>query len=80
MYEDQIKEVNTWFAENEEYETYRHTTKEDGEDVYAVGQYKVDEFIDFLRENVTDLIGINVKIGGGGIWFSSEDLERARFY
>ena len=51
-----------------------------GEDVYSVSQYDIDDFCDYLRENEPDLIGIPCMVGGGGIWFTSEDLEKARYY
>lgn len=80
MYKDQIKELNKWFRKHNNYGTYHHTKQVHGEDVYCVSQYDIDEFNDYLRENEPDLIGIPCMVGGGGIWFTSEDLENARYY
>ncbi len=82
MYNDQIKELNKWFRkmEKESYGTYHHTLKKDGEDIYAVESSDIEQFTDYLRENVPDLIGIPCRVGNDGIWFSSEDLEKASFY
>lgn len=82
MYKDDIQKVNRWFRKKEKdsFGTYHHTMRKDGEDVYAVGTTDLDEFCDFLRENILDLIGFDCKVGNDGIWFSSGDLEKARFY
>ena len=80
MYKDQIKELNKWFRKHKDYGTYHHTKQVHGEDVYCVSQYDIDKFNDYLRENEPDLIGIPCMVGGGGIWFTSEDLENARYY
>lgn len=82
MYEDDIKKLNKWFRKKEKDSlgTYHHTKRKDGEDVYAVDTSDVEEFCDFLRENILDMIGFNCMVGNDGIWFSSDDLKRARFY
>lgn len=38
-----------------------------------------EDFADFLRENVLDLICIHGKIGNDGVWFSTAELEKAVF-
>lgn len=82
MYKDDVQKLNRWFRKKEKDSigTYHHSMRKDGEDVYAVGASDVDEFCDFLRENILDLIGFHCMVGNDGIWFSSDDLEKARFY
>lgn len=81
MSEDKIKLVDQWFKDNAEeyYDLYHHTEEEDGEDVYFVPSGAMEAFCDFLAENMTDLICIRGKIGNDGVWFSSADLEKAKY-
>jgi len=80
MYDDDIKMLDEWFAEYTDYGTYHHTKEEDGEDVYAVSASDIELFCYYLKENGADLIGIPCMIGNDGIWFTSEDLKKAKFY
>lgn len=74
MYEDDIKELNEWFEDEERsFETGR------ADDEYNVDQADVDDFCDFMREQYPDLIGIPCMVGTGGIWFTKDDLEKARY-
>jgi hypothetical protein len=75
MYEEDIQELNKWF--NDEDRSYDTGYNECGE--YTVSQYDVDDFCDYLRENEPDLVGIRCMVGGGGMWFQHEDLEKARY-
>ena len=75
MYEENIEELNKWF--NDEERSFNTGYNEDGE--YSVGQYDVNDFCDYLRENEVDLIGIECMVGTNGIWFSKENLETARY-
>lgn len=80
MYDDDIKAVREWFDSEDRVFSYCHTEAEDGEDVMFVAASDFEDFADFLRENILDLICIPGKIGNDGVWFSSEDLEKAKFY
>lgn len=80
MYDDDIKAVQDWCNRKEHTFSYCHTYEDDGEDVIFVSSYDFEEFADWLRENVKDLIYIPGKIGNDGVWFSSLDLEKANFY
>lgn len=80
MYDDDIKAIQDWCKDEEHTFSYCHTEEDDGEDVIFVSAYDFEEFADWLRENVLDLICIQGKIGNDGVWFSSADLERANFY
>lgn len=82
MDKDEICIIDDWFKKKEKdsYETYHHTEKADGEDVYAVSAYDIEDFTDLLGENFPDLIGLQCMIGGGGIWFRSGDLAKADYY
>lgn len=80
MYDDDIKAVQEWCKNEERTFSYCHTEEDDGEDVIFVSMYDFKEFADWLRENVMDLICIPGKIGNDGVWFSSADLEKAKFY
>ena len=75
MYEESIEKLNKWF--DDEDRSFDTDYNENGE--YTVSQYDVDDLCDYLRENEPDLIGIKFMIGGGGIWFKREDLEKARY-
>lgn len=80
MSEDDIKAVQEWCKEKEHTFSYCHTEEDDGEDIIFVSMYDFEEFADWLGQNVIDLICIPGKIGNDGVWFSSADLERAKFY
>lgn len=80
MYDDDVKAIKEWCNDNEHTFSYFHTEEDDGEDVIFVSMYDFEEFADWLRENVMGLLHIPGKIGNDGVWFSSADLEKARFY
>lgn len=77
MYDEQIKALNDWI-DDEEHRSFG--TGRDDEGVYVVCARDVEDFCDFLRENVMDLIGIKCMVGNDGIWFHEDDLEDAKFY
>lgn len=79
MYKENVKALNAWFRKHKSYGTYHHTKQVHGEDVYAVSQYDVDEFCDYLRENEPDIVGIPCMVGDSGIWFTSENLEETDY-
>ena len=76
MYEENIIELNKWFDDKER--CYDTGYNEVGE--YSVSQLDVDDFCDYLREHEPDLIGIPCMVGTSGIWFTREQLEKARYY
>lgn len=80
MYEDDIKAVMEWCNAEEHTFSYAHTDEDDGEDVIFVATNDYVEFADWLRENILDLICIRGKIGNDGVWFSKDDLEKAKFF
>lgn len=80
MYEDDIKAIQEWCNAEERCFSYCHTEEEDGEDVIFVWAGDFPDFTDWLRRNVTDLICIPGKIGNDGVWFTTADLEKAKFY
>ena len=80
MYDDDIKAIQDWCKDEERIFSYCHTEEDDGEDVIFVSASDFEEFADWLRESVLDLVCIQGKIGNDGVWFSSADLERAKFY
>lgn len=80
MYDDNIKAIQDWCKDKERTFSYCHTEEDDGEDVIFISALDFNDFADWLRENVYDLICIPGKIGNDGVWFSSADLERAKFY
>lgn len=80
MYDEEIKAIREWLNSKERTFSYSHTEEEDGEDVMFVSADEFEEFADFLRENVLDLICIPGKIGNDGVWFSTADCEKAKFY
>ena len=75
MNEDQIEELNKWFADEER--TYE--TRFDGE-VYTVSIFDIEDFCDFLRDHTYDLIGIPCMVGTCGIHFTKDDLYEAKYY
>lgn len=78
MYEKE--KIITWFDSREHFGTYCHTLERDGEDVFVVEASDVADFGDFLEEQYPDVAYIPCKVGKGGIWFSSEDLDDAVSY
>lgn len=80
MYDDDIKAIKDWCNAEKHTFSYCHTEEDDGEDVIFVASSDYEEFANWLRENVIDLIYIPGKIGNDGVWFSSSDLEIAKFY
>ncbi len=74
MYDDEIKELNKWFADEERC----YDTGFNGEE-YTVSESEVEDFCDFLRDQNPDLIGIQCMVGTSGIWFTSDDLKNARY-
>ena len=79
MYEDDVEKIDGWFQEDRTF-SYHHTEEEDGEDIYFVSAMDFEEFAEFLAQNLTDFMYIPGKIGNDGVWFSTSDLEKARFY
>jgi len=80
MDDDEIKAIREWCNAEESSFSYSHTEEDDGEDVIFVASDDYQEFAEWLRENVLDLICIPGKIGNDGVWFSSADLKKAKFY
>lgn len=73
MYDEHIQMINDWFEKHENYGTY-HV-----DDEYAVWISDMCEFIDLIAE-IPDLIYIPCDLGTEGIFFTSEDLQKARYY
>lgn len=80
MDDDNIKAVKDWCNSEDHYFSYCHTEEDDGEDVLFVDSGDFEDFADFLRENVLDLIYIPGKIDNDGVWFSTTDLKNAKYY
>ena len=74
MYKDDIEELNKWFADKER----AYETGFNGEE-YIVSEVDVEDFCDFLRELNPDLIGIPCRVGTSGIWFTKDELQKARY-
>ena len=74
MYAEEIEDLNKWFNDEER----RYETSFNGEE-YVVSEADVEEFCDFLRELNPDLIGIPCMVGTSGIWFTANDLNKARY-
>lgn len=74
MYEDDVKELNKWFADKER----AYETGFNGQE-YVVSEVDVEDFCDFLRELNPDLIGISCMVGTSGIWFTNDELQKARY-
>lgn len=79
MHEDEIAELNEWFANMAE-KSYGFTYYDDGEDVYVVADTDMEKFCAHLRNIDPDLIGIPCMVGKSGIWFRSQDLKNAKYY
>lgn len=73
MYDEHIQMINDWFDKHENYGTY-HT-----DDEYAVRIGDMSEFRDLIAE-ITDLIFIPCDFGTEGIFFTTEDLKKAKYY
>lgn len=73
MSEEEINEINDWFEEYKDFETY-HQDEE-----YVISSRHLDEFKEFLNEHFTDLVYIQCYFNGTGIWFYKEDLYKAKF-
>jgi hypothetical protein len=65
--------INDWFKQHDDYGTY-HV-----DDEYSVRIGDMREFSDLIAE-IPDLIYIPCNFGTGGIFFTSEDLQKARYY
>lgn len=77
MDDDDIKKVDEWFdLHTENYGTYH------ADNDYAVCEWDLEAFSDFLREEFPDMVGIPCYFGKGdsAIWFFRENLEKVRFY
>lgn len=77
MYEEDIMKLNGWFDDAVNYSFY---TSRNSDDEYTVEKSDVEKFCDFLRENVSDLVGFTCMIGEDGIWFTRDSLDKAEFY
>ena len=77
MYEDSIQELNKCFDDKEN-RSFDTGYNEDGE--YSVSQYDVDDFLWLSKKKWTWFDVYKHQINGGGIWFTHEDLENAKYY
>ena len=73
MYDEHIQMINDWFKQHDDYGTY-HV-----DDEYAVRIGDMREFRDLIAE-IQDLIYIPCDFGTEGIFFTTEDLNKARYY
>ena len=73
MYDEHIQMINDWFKQHDDYGTY-HV-----DDEYAVRIGDMREFRDLIAE-IPDLICIPCNFGTEGIFFTTEDLNKARYY
>ena len=80
MYDEDRKALHKWFKERKSYGTYHNYSPNKEYDEYVIEQSDVEDFCDFLRENIMDLVGIPCMVGNGGIWFRRTDLDKAKFY
>ena len=74
MYEDEIEALDKWLADEER----AFGTEFNGEE-YIISKSDVGDFCDFLRELNPDLIGIPCRVGTSCIWFTKDDLEKAKY-
>ena len=74
MYDEEIEELHAWLDDDDR----SFDTGFNGEE-YVIGELDVEDFCDFLREQNPDLIGIPCMVGTGGIWFTKDDLDKARY-
>ena len=80
MYDEDRQALHKWFRKHKDYSTYHNYSPNKEYDEYVISQSDVDDFCDFLRENIMDLVGIPCMVGSGGIWFRRTDLDKAKFY
>ena len=80
MYKEDRQALHKWFKEHKSYGTYHNYSPDKEHDEYVIEQSDVEDFCDFLRENIMDLVGIPCMVGGGGIWFRRTELNEAKFY
>ena len=80
MYDEDRKALHEWFKEHKSYGTYHNYSPNKECDEYVINSSDVDDFCDFVRENIIDLAYIPCMVGYGGIWFRRTDLEKAMFY
>ena len=73
MYDEHIKMVNDWFDKHENYGTYH------ANDEYAVRIADMKAFRDLIAK-ITDLCYIPCNFHTEGVFFRTEDLEKARYY
>lgn len=73
MYDEHIQMINDWFKKHEDYGTY-HV-----DDEYAVSTGDLREFGDLIAE-IPDLICIPCSFGSDGIFFKTDDLNKANYY
>lgn len=73
MYDEHIQMINDWFDQHEDYGTY-HV-----DDEYAVRIGDMYEFRDLIAK-ITDLIFLPCKFSTEGLFFTTEDLNNARYY
>lgn len=73
MYNEHIQMINDWFEKHEDYGTY-HV-----DDEYAVRIGNMYEFRDLIAK-ITDLICLPCNFGTEGIFFTTDDLKKARYY
>ena len=83
MTEEMIQSIDEWFEsrKSDEYydRTYHHTEKEDGEDAYVISCTDLRDFTDFLVDEFPDMIGLTCRMSHYGVWFTSKDLENAKW-
>ena len=73
MYDEHIQMINDWFKQHDDYGTY-HV-----DDEYAVRIGDMREFRDLIAE-IPDLIYIPCDFGTEGIFFTADDLQKAKYY
>ena len=73
--EETIKKLNEWIEDKERFSDTSHAYGQ-----YSISQLDLDDFCDFLIENEPDLIGIPCMVCAEGIYFTEEDLKKARHY
>lgn len=73
MYDEHIQMINNWFDKHHDYGTY-HVNDE-----YLLQIDDMRAFHDLIAE-IPDLIYIPCDIRKEGIFFTSEDLQKARYY
>ena len=73
MYDEHIQMINDWFDEHEDYGTYHR------DDEYAVRIGNMSDFRDLISE-IPDLLYIPCDFGTEGVFFTAEDLNKAKYY